>query len=68
MSKKGKFQNRRKCYVCGGKLIWDSEELIDDEPERRRMRFEIYLHCVSCNAMILYAIPIIDDRPESGVK
>jgi hypothetical protein len=61
-NKQAKYQNRRRCYVCGGKLIWDSEELFDDD--EAHMRFEIYLHCVSCKAMVLYAIPIINKEDE----
>ena len=60
--KKAKYQNRRRCYVCGGKLIWDSDMLIEDDDTH--MRFEIYLHCVSCKAMVLYAIPCLDDRED----
>ena len=51
----------RCCYLCGGKVIWDSEELTHDG---NGVYFEIYLHCTVCRAMIQYVIPIEDEGDE----
>lgn len=48
----------RKCYLCGGTLIWNSEELISDDDSEDGIRYEVYLHCSCCKALICYAIPI----------
>lgn len=55
-------RNRRYCYLCGGKVTWDSEDLVD---EGRGYSFEVYLHCNVCRAMIQCIIPI---KKEEMVK
>ena len=44
--------NKRPCYLCGGRLILESQKQID------KNRYELYLHCSVCKSKVLYMIPI----------